>query len=191
LESHSGLAQLTEPLEGVSVAGSRSIDREEKHMRNRIIKAVSIVVAVSTASSAFADNSQLKGSFAEEGSVACTSNGASTIGVSSGVYRFDGAGNGTANVTSTDLVPPAAITGRVDFTYRVAADAVTFTAVNQSFQLPGTTTVCTIDQEILTGYLAEKGLTLVSTQPNVETITCSNGAIEQQVCVRNWVLLKM
>jgi len=124
-----------------------------------------------------------------------------------GVRTFNGDGTGTVSgrsvaVTHSDV---AAVLGggsssdfQGSFTYNVAPDG-TFTTV---LSVPLTSTILTgtragqtvtIDQIPLSGLISQdhKSLTLASVTPTVEVHTFSNGDVQQRICHRSRIHLRL
>lgn len=160
-----------------------------------------LVFALPIGSAASQEN-RVHGHYAAASSVGCGSAGGLGSGSGAAVLSFDGAGRGMARGTTVEIdllsnsleITSATEQGSFPFTYTVGQNgSITVNAVNISSQIEGAGITCVIDREVLHGFVSmdDNTLTLVSTQPNVETVTCSNGVTAQETCHRALVLIKI
>src|SRR5215470_17698211 len=189
-------------------------------MQRLFMLSVSAVVMI-YAGYAAAGSSHLKGTYAFTGEDVCLiassgfNNKLQALGTtfsssssSAGTRTFNGNGTGTlTNHSTTTTVPPtvgflpsaSSSEGGASFTYTVADDTYTSETVpgtdkgtvltgpraGQTFKLEGVPKA--------TGMISANGRTLVTSilTPGVETITFSNGDVEQRICHRSRVYIKL
>lgn len=165
-----------------------------------------------------------KGTYAASGSTGCltASGGFNSLGQpinpaassvsstgSSGLWVFDGHGNGThsstnvnnssaASTAGTSIVPSASTsTTSSNFTYTVASDGtVTVSVIGETGNVvdgPRGGQSFTIDQFVLVGNLALQGkaLSLSTPQDAVETITYSDNTSLPRICHRSAMLIQI
>jgi hypothetical protein len=124
-----------------------------------------------------------------------------TSTVASAVFNGDGTGSDTAQevtVVGSPVSGGSSDTTSFDFTYTVGPDrtvtvnvpiidgqSLTGTLAGQSFTI--------LNDAPSTGQLSEdrRSLTLATTDPVIDTITFSGGLVEQRICARSRVLIKV
>lgn len=124
-----------------------------------------------------------------------------------GVWTFNHDGTGSrqgrsviVTLISPPVSPPSAssMDFQASFTYTIGPDDTITTQLSspltgQMLTGPRTGQTFTIDQIVLTGMISKdnKSLTIATDEPQIETVTFSDGFVEHRICHRARVLLRL